>query len=74
MVVFASVFTLSASLFGFGGTGSAETTGAGFSLGKQYENGGYKSHAQQPVSESWSFNSLYNGAQTNELDASFKPF
>ena len=74
MVTFASVVTLSASLLGFGGTSSAETGTAGFSLGKQYENGGYKVAAQQPVSEYWSFNSLYNGTQTNELNASFKPF
>ncbi|AWD92957.1 hypothetical protein HSE3_gp005 [Bacillus phage vB_BceM-HSE3] len=71
LVTVLSVVGLSAGLLGLGGTSSAEESG--FSLGKQYENGGYDTLSQQPVSESWSFNSRYEGAKSSELHAKYTP-
>lgn len=67
----ASGVILSASLFGFASAGNAEASG--FSLGKQYENGGYEVEAQQPVTEAWSFNSRYASAVSGELHSKYTP-
>ncbi len=71
----ASAIALSASLFSFANTSSAEevNVGTGFSVGNQYENGGYEVGALQPVTEAWSFNSRFAGANTSELHSKYEP-
>lgn len=68
----ASVAVLSAGLFSFANTSNAEAT-SGFSLGKQYEDGGYEVQAQQAVTEAWSFNSRYEGALKGDLHSKYTP-
>ena len=72
IVSLASVAVLSAGLFSFANTSSADTN-TGFSLGKQYEDGGYEVYAQQPVTEAWSFNSRYEGAVKGDLHSKYTP-
>lgn len=67
----ASGVVLSASLFSFANASNAEANP--FSLGKQYENGGYEVEAQQPVTEAWSFNSRYLGAAKGDLYSKYTP-
>lgn len=74
MMSFAAVLTVTTGLFSFANGTQAEVTGNGFSVGKQYENGGYEVQAQQPVSENWSFNSSFTGTTHSNSFKKYLPF